>query len=69
MQVELLDSCVGRLRINVGNWYSLIGKTPQECTYCEKGETPFKPLLCVILLKKLLLFCNTFFKSMSKTWS
>jgi len=28
-------ACVGELRIASGLWYTPIGKTPQECTYCD----------------------------------
>ncbi len=31
----LQTHCVGSMRISVGTWYSPIGKTPSECTYCE----------------------------------
>ena len=35
MNTKLSDCCVGNLFLSVGNWYTPIGKTPQECTYCE----------------------------------
>lgn len=30
-----INACVGNTRINFGKWYSPIGKTSVECTYCE----------------------------------
>jgi hypothetical protein len=30
-----MDCCSGDIPINFGTWYSQLGKTPEECTYCE----------------------------------
>ncbi len=30
-----MNCCVGDIRINYGKWYVPIGKTAQDCTYCE----------------------------------
>jgi len=30
-----INACVGDTRINFGEWYTPVGKTPSEFTYCE----------------------------------
>ena len=34
-RVAMSSFCVGRSRISQGIWYSPVGKTSHECTYCE----------------------------------